>query len=144
MQRLEVSGVVRPIYGSLGVRRLKILHTIWLVPPSSNAHSSHINAATNLYTYLCNCHCMHFCDWTDTANPLMTCAGISSPQFEHIARSRVNCEHVGVFIAGWDNDCCKMQRTARLLFPLWLILTKMENTNHKSRARSIETGLQAW
>ena len=28
MQRLEVSGVVRPIYGSLGVKRLKeITHT---------------------------------------------------------------------------------------------------------------------
>jgi len=25
MQRLEVSGVVRPIYGSLGVKRLKLL-----------------------------------------------------------------------------------------------------------------------
>ena len=27
MQRLEVSGAVRPIYGSLGVRRLKTHHT---------------------------------------------------------------------------------------------------------------------
>ena len=27
MQRLEVSGAVRPIYGSLGVKRLKIFHT---------------------------------------------------------------------------------------------------------------------
>ena len=26
MQRLEVSGVVRPIYGSLGVKRLKTTH----------------------------------------------------------------------------------------------------------------------
>jgi len=26
MQRLEVSGAVRPIYGSLGVKRLKILN----------------------------------------------------------------------------------------------------------------------
>jgi len=58
---------------------LKIPHTIWLVPLSSYVHSSHINAETNLYTYLCNCHCMHFRDWTNTANPLMTCTGISSP-----------------------------------------------------------------
>jgi len=26
MQRLEVSGAVRPIYGSLGVRRLKLVY----------------------------------------------------------------------------------------------------------------------
>jgi len=30
MQRLEVSGAVRPIYGSLGVRRL-MLHSLWAV-----------------------------------------------------------------------------------------------------------------
>ena len=36
MQRLEVSGAVRPIYGSLGVKRLiswllKVLFTIYLI-----------------------------------------------------------------------------------------------------------------
>ena len=32
MQRLEVSGAVRPIYGSLGVKRLTIQHTVCLTP----------------------------------------------------------------------------------------------------------------
>ena len=31
MQRLEVSCVVRPIYGSLGVRRLNIRHLVSIV-----------------------------------------------------------------------------------------------------------------
>ena len=38
MQRLEVSGAVRPIYGSLGVKRLKmpILHVcMWRVIPDA-------------------------------------------------------------------------------------------------------------
>ena len=35
MQRLEVSGAVRPIYGSLGVKRLTFPKE--LVPPSSRA-----------------------------------------------------------------------------------------------------------
>ena len=36
MQRLEVSGAVRPIYGSLGVKRLNYLlleEGYWRVPP---------------------------------------------------------------------------------------------------------------
>ena len=42
MQRLEVSGVVRPIYGSLGVKRLTILkHT---------AHGLLKSPAVTLYT----------------------------------------------------------------------------------------------
>jgi len=32
MQRLEVSGAVRPIYGSLGVKRLIYLHVSYLKP----------------------------------------------------------------------------------------------------------------
>ena len=30
MQRLEVSGAVRPIYGSLGVKRLRVLQETYL------------------------------------------------------------------------------------------------------------------
>ena len=33
MQRLEVSGAVRPIYGSLGVKRLKQKKTLFKVKP---------------------------------------------------------------------------------------------------------------
>ena len=35
MQRLEVSGAVRPIYGSLGVKRLKTFHRQIVTSPSS-------------------------------------------------------------------------------------------------------------
>jgi len=31
MKRLEVSGAVRPIYGSLGVKRLTIRYAVWWV-----------------------------------------------------------------------------------------------------------------
>jgi len=38
MQRLEVSGAVRPIYGSLGVRRLIKVHTLVILMGSHGLH----------------------------------------------------------------------------------------------------------
>ena len=36
MQRLEVSGAVRPIYGSLGVKRLTLILLMWRIWRTSN------------------------------------------------------------------------------------------------------------
>jgi len=50
MQRLEVSGAVRPIYGSLGVKRLIfVLVTYYLTFPCSQHICAHMNT-----TYPCS------------------------------------------------------------------------------------------
>ena len=46
MQRLEDSGAVRPIYGSLGVKRLMVLHV--MTSYSLVGHAFHSNRLYNL------------------------------------------------------------------------------------------------
>jgi hypothetical protein len=52
MQRLEVSGAVRPIYGSLGVKGLRTTRFACLSPPprvySDQGHKSHLCHVTDL------------------------------------------------------------------------------------------------
>ena len=50
MQRLEVSGAVRPIYGSLGVKRLKPLYpgSIWNLKPNFSEGLSEMTVCLSL------------------------------------------------------------------------------------------------
>ena len=61
MQRLEVSGAVRPIYGSLGVKRLKVravhFNTRSEIFPQNSALSKLIVfSSCNLCVHLHHCH----------------------------------------------------------------------------------------
>ena len=53
MQRLEVSGAVRPIYGSLGVKRLMLYREIIAV--CSEVHTKHTNTAVWAERGVCEC-----------------------------------------------------------------------------------------
>jgi hypothetical protein len=52
MQRLEVSGAVRPIYGSLGVKRLRKIRAISLLPLWAVLPVQSLSACTRVHLYL--------------------------------------------------------------------------------------------
>ena len=53
MQRLEVSGAVRPIYGSLGVKRLTTLHTSssYILQPPQCAENLVADGCPQVYVF---------------------------------------------------------------------------------------------
>ena len=70
MQRLEVSGAVRPIYGSLGVKRLKVkcvktirLHTLSTAPHTDRQCVSAVcrKEMTKLQAFTHKCKIQLFC-----------------------------------------------------------------------------------
>jgi len=67
MQRLEVSGAVRPIYGSLGVKRLSMCGAILLLPHLFMTYTRELLLTVKRQT--CDISCIYF---RTVASPLVT------------------------------------------------------------------------
>ena len=94
MQRLDVSSAVRPIYGSLGVKRLRPL--LALHPPLSplTHHRDNVTAPhgrPNLRSRLHSCHAQE----GGQRSPQRTCGGIGKKKVDALCGLAISYRHFG-------------------------------------------------